>query len=78
MYLEFALDEIYYPTLELELQRWSKQNNINYHIKVIKKKAKITFPQDEDYTAFCLTWNPKKINYQKFQIIEPMKIDKKL
>jgi hypothetical protein len=77
MYLEFALDEIYYPTLVHELTRWSQKHSVEYHVKVVKNKAKITFKNPEFYTSFCLSWNPKSIHYEKYKLIEPMKVDNK-
>ena len=77
MYIEFDLREIYYPTLEQELHRWWDQHQIEFHLKIINRIAKLTFTDPEFYTFFCLTWDPTTINAQKYRLIEPMKIDKR-
>lgn len=76
MYIEFDLTEIYFPTLVKELDQWWNKHQIKFHIKVLNRKAKVTFPDLENYTFFCLTWDPNRIDRQKYRLVEPMNIDR--
>lgn len=77
MYIEFDVKEIYLPTVIQELNRWFEQHQIQFHIKQINHKLKITFSNPEHYTYFCLTWDPLSVITKNYRLIEPMKIDKK-
>jgi hypothetical protein len=76
MYVEFDLTDVYYPTLEQEIQSWSEKYSVKYYLKIHKHKAKLTFVNEENYSTFCMSWNPTLNDYQKYTIIEPMKVDK--
>jgi len=76
MYIEFNLAKIHLPTLEHELRAWFNQYKINYKIKILNQKVKITFPKKENYSYFCLTWHPEFDIGDTFYLIEPMKVDK--
>lgn len=76
MYIEFNLLEVSFGQLELDLKRWQAQHQINYNLKRLNTRAKLTFSNPDNYTFFCLTWDPKIIDSRKYKIIEPMKIDK--
>ena len=84
MYIEFTL-----PTgaggqaaimvnhlLNKELHDWSDQYGIPYNTKVVKYTKRITFDDNETYSFFALTWNPKNKKYRnnllKYRLIEPM------
>jgi hypothetical protein len=77
MYIEFDVKHIYLPTLIKELDNWYYTHQIQFHIKKMNYKLKVTFAEPEHYTFFCLTWNPKSVNTREYKLIEPMKIDKK-
>jgi hypothetical protein len=76
MYVEFDLTDVYYPTLEQEIQSWSQQYSVKYYLKIHKHKAKLTFVDEKNYSTFCMSWNPTLSDYLKYTIIEPMKVDK--
>ena len=75
MYIEFDLTEVYQVMLEIELATWQEKHQIKYNLKVLNKRAKLTFSDSENYTFFCLTWDPKFLDSTKYKIIEPMKVD---
>ncbi len=76
MYIEFNLAKIHLPTLEYELQNWLTKHQLQYNIKILNQKVKITFPLKENYSYFCLTWNPELEIGETFVLVEPMKVDK--
>ena len=85
MYIEFTL-----PTgaggqaaayvnglLNRELHAWSDQYGIPYNTKTVKYTKRITFDQEETYSFFAMTWNPKEEKFKNhllnYRLIEPMK-----
>lgn len=76
MYIEFSFNNIDYPALEQELLHWYNKHQKAFHLKILNQKVKLTFSKPEDYTYFCLTWDPRTSNLTKYLLIEPMKIDK--
>jgi hypothetical protein len=84
MYIEFAL-----PTgaggmaaqyannlLNQELHAWSDLYDIPYNTKLVKYTKRVTFDNEETYSFFAMTWNPKnkkfRNNLLNYRLIEPM------
>lgn len=84
MYIEFKLPvdqgaafaEFYNHILNQELNNWSDKYHVPYRVKLVKGKQRISFDDDNLYSFFVTTWNPKnkKFLQQLFQysLIEPM------
>ena len=69
MYIEFKIEdnEVYnaHSGLTVELATWARKHNIQYREKTIKRNIRVTFDDDEHYTLFALTWNPRiRVNYR--------------
>ena len=64
MYIEFRLPHAkagqVLRIIEYEMQTWSQQYAIAYRKKTIKYTHRITFDQDESYSFWAMTWNPKQ------------------
>ena len=66
--------------LSKELLFWCETYNISYVKKVVKYTVRVTFADDQHYSFFALTWNPRHPRFRdwllNFRLIEPMKIDR--
>ena len=71
MYIEFDLKKNFDPLVQVEIRQWAEQFNIQYNIKINKQILKLTFVNNELYSFFCLTWNPK--HSWTYKLIEPLK-----
>lgn len=60
-----------------ELHKWSDQYNIPYNTKYHKLTYRVTFDDDQTYSLFLLSWNPR-IRHENFwpELKDPMKIDR--
>lgn len=88
MYLEFKLPSgaggyaagVANQILNKELHAWADQYNIAYTKKLHKYTVRIAFDNDNIYTFFAVTWNPKTDSFYDFllsyEIKDPMKIDR--
>lgn len=88
MYIEFTLPTgaggmaagFVHQKLDKFLKHWASKFDIKYRTKLHKYTMRLTFDDDKHYQFFILTWNPEPGQYdsyyQKFKIIDPMKIDK--
>lgn len=84
MYIEFRLPtgaggmaaQYTNSVLNRNLHAWSDQYNIPYNKKIHKWTVRITFDNDQHYTLFAMTWNPKSENMLSYltdyRLIEPM------
>ena len=46
-----------------ELVLWSQKYQIPYNTKIVKYSKRVTFPKDEHYSLFAMTWNPERRYY---------------
>lgn len=73
MYIKFELpSQIAAEYLDSEVKKWAQTYGIVYHKKLHKKQFRITFENDDLYSFFAMTWNPKHMNMLSYQLIEPM------
>lgn len=84
MYLEFQLPtgaggmaaQYTSSILNRNLTDWSNLYNIAYVKKIHKYTVRVTFDNDQTYSFFALTWNPKgdkMLQYlTNYRLIEPM------
>ena len=69
MYIEFDLvtaewGPTWYQalsTIQDEMNSWGNQYSIQFREKTIKYKYRVTFDQDQTYSFWAMTWNPKQI-----------------
>ena len=70
MYIEFDLlptglsapSDWYHSLLIIqdEMNSWGKRYSIQFREKTIKYKHRVTFDQDQTYSFWAMTWNPKQ------------------
>lgn len=74
MYIRFNVHYIHeLEDIKQEVQSWAEQYNIHYTHKTIKYHHRIGFNQDEHFSLFTMTWNPKNLDQRpwlNFQIID--------
>jgi hypothetical protein len=89
MYIEFALptkdqDNQYtayaLSVIREEIHDWLQKYPVESTQKTIKYKHRLAFVNEQNYSLFALTWNPKSWNQQfswiQYRFVEPMKVDK--
>lgn len=84
MYIEFTLPDVpgapsqgwVNMMLTHELDNWAQQYNIIYKTKIFKNTKRVTFENEQDYSFFAMTWNPKPQSFRdylaNYRLIEPM------
>lgn len=75
MYLQFSLDwpDNVCVVLMQELERWAQQYQAGtYRTKIWKKTLRVTFDNEQMYSAFVLSWNTNHHDMFKYRMIEPM------
>ena len=70
MYIEFdllpdvqtAMPDWYHTLLTIQdaMNSWSNRYSIQFREKTIKYKYRVTFDQDQTYSFWAMTWNPKQ------------------
>ena len=70
MYIEFdllpaaqtAMPDWYntLSTIQDAMNFWGNQHSIQFREKTIKYKYRVTFDQDQTYSFWAMTWNPKQ------------------
>jgi hypothetical protein len=76
MYIEFQLSDItknsashILMVIERELEKWSQHHNIAYRSKTVKLTHRVTFDDDNLYSFFGITWNPKSYAAQRWRFV---------
>jgi hypothetical protein len=67
MYIEFRLPQgtgagYALSIIKQEVEKWAERYQVKYTEKTIKYTHRVAFDQDEYYSLFSMTWNPKNIN----------------
>ena len=79
MHVEFELPNnntilsIAIPLLTKELTAWSKQYSVDithYEYSLGWPRYQLLLPNDQAYTHFALTWNPKQPYFKQYTIVE--------
>jgi hypothetical protein len=69
MYIEFdLLPEVHVApdwyntlsTIQDAMNSWGNQHSIQFREKTINYKYRVTFDQDQTYSFWAMTWNPKQ------------------
>ena len=78
MYIEFRLDSdedsygIVLTCINIDIDHWVKKHNIRYHkTKIHKRTYRLILKDDEAYTHFALTWDPRYNASRRFIFKQP-------
>ena len=84
MYIEFDLSQPDDPTnkhdrigilvtcLNIDIDDWVRKHDIQYHkTKYHKNTYRLVLKNDEAYSHFALTWNPKYYISRRFKFKQP-------